>query len=400
MKILHVIPELGKGGAERLVLNIVSELSKREGIIVKLITFRDTNSYPFLMDSIDWQIVPATLIPSITGKSRIEVEALKQAIQNFQPDVIHTHLFEAEIIVKEIPQKHTIYFTHFHDNMPPFKKLGIQSFFNKSKLLRYFERRWILKKYQSVENYFIAISQDGLNYLHENLPIKLHKNIQLIPNAIEYDRFYVDRDYENKDNERWQLVTIGSLVPRKGHEFLIRVVKYLKENNYNVELKIIGGGTHKDQLLKNISRFGLTDSIQLLGYVQYPENYLKHSDLYIHAATHEPFGLVLIEAMASSLPVITTDGKGNRDLIIDGENGFLIESRDVELFASKVIQLLSNDDLRETMGKKAQLFSKEFAIEKYVDTLLNTYHKTLKKGKPIYLAYPPYKLKTRLFYNY
>jgi len=376
VKILHIIPALGKGGAERLVLNIVGELSKRENVTVKLITFRDTNAYPFLTEGIDWEVTPARLVPSITGKSIVEVEEIGKAIENFQPDIIHTHLFEAEIISKEVIQRNVTYFTHFHDNMPPFQNLRLATFFNKEKLLRYFERLWMLKKYRHCNNYFIGISKDGESYLKENLPKNLRHKIMLLPNAIETSRFSHAKSYDKAANEPWKLVTIGSLLKNKGHYFLLLVIKHLLELGYSIEFKIIGGGTEKRFIEQKIEELALSKNVELVGFAQHPEAFLFNADIYIHGAEKEAFGLVLLEAMATGLPVVTTNGKGNRDLIEEGKNGFLLEERSVEKFAKKVIELIENAELRRNMGAYAASFSKKYSIEKYADNLLSIYAET------------------------
>ena len=104
--------------------------------------------------------------------------------------------------------------------------------------------------------------------------------------------------------------------------------------------------------------------------------YLWNADLYIHSAITEGFGLTLIEAMSCGLPVVCTDGKGNRDLIQEGENGFMVGERDPKLLADKIELLLKNDNLRLEMGEKARKFAQGFGIEKYVESLLLLYKNT------------------------
>ena len=102
MKILHIIPNFGKGGAERLVLDICNNLSKQKDCEVTLITFRDDNSYSFLINELDWKVIPSSVQLSISGKSIIDVQQLQDYIDTFQPDVIHSHLFETEMVLAYI----------------------------------------------------------------------------------------------------------------------------------------------------------------------------------------------------------------------------------------------------------------------------------------------------------
>ena len=76
LKVLHIIPNLLKGGAERLVLDICNELEKRVDVKVKLITFRNDNDYEFMSNELDHEVIPSRFIPSVSGKSIIVVKKL------------------------------------------------------------------------------------------------------------------------------------------------------------------------------------------------------------------------------------------------------------------------------------------------------------------------------------
>lgn len=372
MKILHLIPTLGQGGAERLVLNIVAELSKRSNVEVKLLTFSSENAYPFLTENIDWHVVPSRVVPSVFGKPTLEVGTYRTFLTHFRPDVVHSHLFEAELVAREVLQTGVRYFSHFHDNMPPLRKFSPACLLSKDKMLRFFERQWILKRYKKCDNHFISISKNGQQYLKTQLPPQLRKNICLLPNAIALSRFFSPKTYA-PNRTPWQLVTVGRLHPCKGHPFLLEVVAYLKQKGHAVVLKVIGDGAEKQNLQQQIAQQKLTEEVKLLGHQSFPEELLKCADLYLHAGVYETFGLVLVEAMATGLPVVTTDGGGNRDLIENNYNGFMLPKREVADFAEKVIFLLENPEERIRMGKNAQSFSKKFGITKYVDKLLKHY---------------------------
>jgi glycosyltransferase EpsD len=120
----------------------------------------------------------------------------------------------------------------------------------------------------------------------------------------------------------------------------------------------------------------LSNQISLVGSQEKVEAFLWNADLYIHSAITEGFGLTLIEAMACGLPVVCTDGRGNRDLIHEGENGFMVGERDPKLLADKIELLLKNDNLRLEMGEKARKFAQGFGMEKYVESLLLLYKNT------------------------
>jgi glycosyltransferase involved in cell wall biosynthesis len=103
--------------------------------------------------------------------------------------------------------------------------------------------------------------------------------------------------------------------------------------------------------------------------VENVEQYLWQSDVYVHTATYEPLGLVLLEAMAAGFPVISLDGGGNRDLMINGKNGFLIEKQDPKEFADRILEVYQNNEISNFNAE----FAKQFDIKTYCDKLLEIY---------------------------
>ena len=200
----------------------------------------------------------------------------------------------------------------------------------------------------------------------------LPKSIEsvLLYNAIDLERFNNDHYDNNTFNE---IAITGSLVDKKGHDLAIETIRELVNRKIKIHLHILGDGPNKNRLEGLIDELNLQSNITMHGLVDHPEDFLKNCKIYLHTASHEPFGLVLVEAMACGLPVVCTDGKGNRDLIKDGENGFMIWKRNSKLLADKIELLLKNDSLRIEMGYKAREFAQKFGLEKYVESLLTFY---------------------------
>ena len=103
------------------------------------------------------------------------------------------------------------------------------------------------------------------------------------------------------------------------------------------------------------------------------EEFVWQSDVYVHTATYEPLGLVLIEAMAAGLPVVALDGGGNQDLIVQGENGYIIEKGIPDLFAEKIWVLWNNKAEYQRISKYAENFAKKYDIKDYVKNLIDLY---------------------------
>lgn len=377
LKVLHIIPLLSKGGAERLVLDICIELSKRQNVEVKLISFSDKNEYLYLSEAINYEIIPAQVIPSILKKSVVKIDKLLISIQKFNPNIIHTHLFEAEIISRWLPLKNISYITHCHDNMKQFNNISWQTFLSKEKITNYYEKLLIINRYKKSNNHFIAISNDTEQYYKQTLPPNLSENIHTLPNSINFNRFYNPNKKTQgiNKNQSVKLISVGSLVNKKNQIFLIDVVNALHLKKHKVFLDLLGDGPNKTLIDEKILNYKLQKYVSLKGNVEVVEDYLHNATIYVHSALYEPFGLALLEAMATGLPVVCLDGKGNRDIISNGVNGFMVYEQNADLFAEKIIELINNRELYISISNNAVEFARKHDIKEYVDKLMEIYFK-------------------------
>lgn len=371
MRIMHVIPSLKKGGAERLTVDICNHLQLREGVEVLLVTLSNVNDYVHLCEKVNIIQVNADVTPSIKGEDLVELNEFKKIIDSFNPNIIHTHLFKAEITAKWEANKGVKYFTHCHDNMKQLKSFSLKDIMSKKRITELYERRLILKRYRRVNNKFIVISKDSLKYFEQNLPSDLKMNIKLLPNAIDYKRFFLKQSL--RSNDCLKIINIGNFLPNKNPLFIVQIAKNLKEMNVFFEIKMIGDGFQRKETEKRVNELKLNSYFTFTGYVNQVEQHLWDSSLYVHSSKKEAFGLTIIEAMASGLPVITLDGKGNRDLIEEGKNGHMIYEEDPKLFAEKIIEVWENKKKYQEMSKYAQKFAKQYDIHNYIDRLLEVY---------------------------
>lgn len=368
LKILQIIPDLAKGGAERLVLDICNELSGREDVEVKLITFSDYNLYPDLTENISWEVIPVNIQLSLWKPNKIDIIQLQRAIEDFKPNVIHTHLFFAEMATRFCFYPQVKWFSHGHDNMIQFAEFSLGTVVNKSKLTALFEKRLLFKNYKkNGGTHFISISKNACDYF--NTTAKPFKNTLLF-NAIKYERFFKEKE---EQSQKLNLVNVGSLVDKKNQTFLIDVAAELFKQKIDFELHLLGDGSNFRQLNAKIKELGLKENVFLHGNVANVEEFYWKASIYVHSATYEPLGLVLIEAMAAGLPVVTLDGKGNRDLMVEGKNGFLLKENSANEFSSKILELWNDKTAYSKISKYAQDFASRFNIKEYVDSLLKLY---------------------------
>lgn len=370
-RILHIIPRLNKGGAERLCLDICNQLQKHIDVQVRLITFSDENFYPFLTENIDWQVVPASVQLSVFHKNVLNIDALQKAIEDFAPDVIHTHLFEAEIVSRSCNYPQAKWFSHCHDNMKQFRNFGLRTLFNKELLTNYYEKRYLFSCYKANGGTtFVAISHDTELYFRKTAK---HFDVQLLPNAVDYDKFKGNGNHQQ--GTKLRLVNVGSLNKNKNQIFLLEVSRILRKKGVDFEMKIVGGGRDYAFLEQNIEEYQLKNFVSLCGNADNVEDYLHDSDIYVHSSLSEALGLTIIEAMAAGLPVVTLDGRGNRDLIVQGQNGYMVYEQNSELFADRILEIWNDKQKYNEMSAFAQEFAKKYDIKEYIDQLLELYKK-------------------------
>lgn len=374
MNILHVIPSLSKGGAERITIDICNTLVA-QGHKVMLLSMSQVNAYSFIKFDFEYRQTYSSVIPSITGKSIVEIEDYEQVIDEFKPEIIHSHLFVAEMLTRYKPRKGIKYFTHLHDNMPQFASFNFKGL-SKQKLTNYFEKQMMLKRYEQCNNRFVAISKDAFDYFYTNLNHKLKNNIHLLHNAIDYHRFYRgNRSFRFGTTETYQFVSVGSLVDKKNQQFLIDILIELLPLVPNCHIHVLGDGPNHGKIIEKIKKFNVQDKITLHGNVNNVEEFLHQAHLYIHPATYEPFGLVLIEAMSAGLPCICLDGRGNRDVIEHDKNGYIYKKQDPKKFANSIHQLLQNPDKLQEMSNYAIQYAANFDMPLYINRLIDIYQK-------------------------
>lgn len=372
LRVLHVIPNLKRGGAERLVIDTVRQCNISGMVNAQIVVLESTNEYAELTKDIDIQDTRAHYQPSIWRKDKVNVASFRKFVDTWQPDIIHTHLFQADFLVRMAVGHDYPIVTHFHDNMAQYHPFSGAIFRSKKVLTNYYERRLIRSTFDQLGHRFIAISRHTEAYLHKVLP-KHNSKVRLLFNAIDLERFHPPKQQNLKPNVI-QLINIGSFVPKKNQRFLVEVMERLPEQYH---LLFLGDGPDRRGLKDIVKQRGLSGRVQFAGIVHHPEAYLRDATIYVHAASYEPFGLALVEAMATGLPVVTLDGGGNRDIVENGVNGYLLEEADPNQFAQQVKALVDQPDTYQQLSRGALQTAQRFGMEQYVDRLVRIYQEAI-----------------------
>lgn len=163
--------------------------------------------------------------------------------------------------------------------------------------------------------------------------------------------------------------TIANFYPTKGIKYLIKAAEQFK-NRDDLAFVILGDGIERKLYEDQIAQSGLQNKVFLVGQIKDGYKYLSAFDIFVLPSVKEGFPWALIEAMAAKLPVIATHVGAVPEIIEDGKNGFIIETRNIEQIAGKIDQLTEDDRLRMEFGIQAhQTVLFKFPLDKMVNQI-------------------------------
>lgn len=159
------------------------------------------------------------------------------------------------------------------------------------------------------------------------------------------------------------LIYVAEMSYRKHQDLLINVVNILKTKIPNLKLLLVGTGSFIDKYKKQTKNLGLEQYIYFLGYRKDIPNLMTIADVGVSSSRQEGLPVNVMEAMATGLPLVVTDCRGNRDLVRNDENGYIVGIDNLEEFAEKILKLYSSKELRKIFGRKSLELIKQYSLE-------------------------------------
>lgn len=199
--------------------------------------------------------------------------------------------------------------------------------------------------------------------------------------AVDPDRFHPDDKSQSRDGS-FRVVTTGSLIWRKGHEYGLQAVRMLIDRGVNARFDVIGDGPDRQRLLYTIHDLGLEKAVVLHGSRKAAQvvQLLQQANAFLLSSLSEGISNAVLEAMACGLPVVTTDCGGMAEAVSDGVEGFLVPVRDPEAMASALSKLAAEQVQAQKMGKAArERILRQFTLDQQVSQWLELYQSVLKK---------------------
>lgn len=366
IKVLHLIKSLGRGGAETL--------------LSETIRLHDSNKYQFFVAYfLPWKDQMVQAIEEEGGnvycldkKNNWEILRSAKDIWHYctenQIDLIHAHLPWAGIVARRV-----------------YKKYGIPVVYTEhNKQERYhFLTKWMNHKTFDSQSMAIAVSKDVQLSIEKNIRPSIP--IKTILNGVNtskydcnnYDKIHI-RKVNNIPNDSVVLGTVAVFRTQKRLVKWVEVASFIKQRLPSAFFIMLGDGPEEDKIKEEVNYRKIKDSIIFPGRLEDVRPWLSIMDIYMMTSEFEGLPIALLEAMSMELPVISTDAGGIKEVIRDGNEGYLVSVNAPNDLIEPAIKLAFDPDKRIGIGKRGrERILDGFSLEKMVNELETVYSKIL-----------------------
>lgn len=299
-------------------------------------------------------------IPSFKS-DRAAYKKIKQIIQEFKPDIVHTHAAKAGALGRKaaFACKVPVVIHTFHGHV-------FHSYFGKVKTLIFktIERR-LAKKSDGI----IAISdiqKQELSQIHKICPAS---KIKVIPLGFDLEKFHLNKA-ENREKTRSEfglkedeiaVAIVGRLAAIKNHSLFLNVVEQIcQKTTKKIKFFIVGDGDERPNIEKRVNelneKFGKI--IVMTSWILDIGPFNAGMDVICLTSDNEGTPVSLIEAQAGGLPIVTTDVGGVKDILLEDQTGYIVPKNNVSLFTEKLLLLIEDEKLRKSFSEKGWDFVK------------------------------------------
>ena len=343
MKILFYISVLGGGGAERVISVVSNGLVKRGHDVHIIISAYSEKDYSY--------------------DKKIKITCLPRPTDN---DLKMNYLKDLRKLVEEIHPDVMVGVVHldFYRLWEATKGLGIpivasdHNNFHKNSSVKIKYVRYYLYNFADVTT---VLTQNDFEYMKH----KLH-NMVVINNPLSFPILEEDTEKEKT------ILCCGrfDVWYVKGLDLMIRIWSMIAKNHPDWKLQIAGTG--KDDIIDFIKHLtdldNVSDSVEFLGYRKDIKEIMSKASIFVLSSREEGFPCVLTEAMSQGCAPVAFDIRGNiKEIITDGEDGYIVPDDDLEMFAKRLEELIDNEETRKKFRENARVSLKRFEPEKIVD---------------------------------
>lgn len=355
MRIMLFVHSLRRGGAERVLLELALGL-KEKGHAVEVISWLDVDEYP---EPRYFQVSRHSLIRkeeyrwpwSVPASARL----LRRAVEEFKPDVIEIHTNTVAWVAAAAGLDISAVYS-LHGYGPITRNLSLRG-----RMVRFLDR---IAQRRLHTSYFTAPTEGVIETAAAHFSVAA-SNFCRIPNGVALSGFYPDGE---KQPGNATILMLGTVSRNKGQHAGLKAFSELLKSVPKAKLWIVGDGPDAGSLGAQVAAYGLSEKVELMGRREDVPEIMRRVGMLWHLSESEGLPMVVLEAMASGLPVVGFSVRGTRDAVEDGSTGFLLPLGDVKAVAEKTALILSNPQLSNSMAQQARKRAEEFfGVQRMVD---------------------------------
>jgi glycosyltransferase involved in cell wall biosynthesis len=344
--VVIALPGLGAGGTEHVV-NVLANQWAARGWRVTVLTFEPPGPPPYYrfdpavrIERLGLPQAKRTLARAFVASAR-RVSRLRQALRTLGPDVTLSFLTRTNVMVLAASRGLGLSVVVSERNNPALQDVGPIWRFLRARL------------YPSAFG-LVTMTNGALNYFSP----AMRRRSWVIPNPVDLPA--VGRPRRGGH----QLVAVGRLVPQKGFDLLLKAFAKTRHDFPQWRLVIWGEGADRVELEAERDRLGLQGCVEMPGITSRPGIWVETADAFVLSSRYEGWGIVLLEAMAAGLPVLSFDCQwGPREMVEDGKDGLLVENGKIDALAAGLIRLFGDEELRHRLGTAAAASAARFTPE-------------------------------------
>ncbi len=213
-------------------------------------------------------------------------------------------------------------------------------------------------------NYLVVLTDDVKKEMEESI-IKEDSKMK----CLTIENFIVPMQQYDISSRDKTIISVGRLHEDKGFDRLLDIFSQVHQTYPEWKLEIVGDGLLKEELKKKAQDLNIESHVSFKGFLSNQEtrNKMGRASIYAMTSIHEGFGIVLIEAMDSGLPVISYDVRmGPKSIINHGINGYLVPDGDMQMYINQIKEMINDEEMRISLAKNAQIRAKDFYQEKII----------------------------------
>lgn len=361
-RILFFIYDLGGGGAERVLLNIIRNIDRSRFIPVLYLFSKKGTLLPLVPRDTEIISLDDVHVPEIFGLWFFFLfKRIRDQLNGIRPDILLSFMWYPNaiaIIVQKLMRGHVKVIVSERTSTSIYSSKRDNNW-----------RNFIIRFLYPRANLIVAPSTKiAQNIISQTVP---GSKVRVIHNPVDISE--ISMHAKEEIDHKWYrkkesiVIAVGRLGNEKGFDYLIKAIALLAGEGIQCKLIILGDGKEKENLLRLVEKLGLNDSVSFEGFQENPYKYLARSTVFVLSSLYEGFPNVLLEAMALGIPSVATRcPTGPDEIITEGVDGILVPSADEKALAGAIKRLVMDEDLRKRLGDAGRKRAQDFAIEKIV----------------------------------